>query len=137
MFQDAKQKTGMPTAIVHDGLPAYDQAYQKEYFKLKNPRVKNVKSVNVRHEGLNSRVERLNQTVREREKVMRGMDSAESSQQLLEAMRINYNFCRTHSALGKTPAEMAGLHLGLNDNKIESLIRMSAVKKNGLGMISY
>ena len=48
------------------------------------------------------------------------MDSAESSQELLEAMRINYNFCRTYSALGKTPAEMAGINLGLNDNRIES-----------------
>ncbi len=44
-------------------------------------------------------------------------------------MRIYYNFCREHSTLGKTPAEMAGIRLALNDNKIESLIRHSAINR--------
>ncbi len=44
-------------------------------------------------------------------------------------MRIYYNFCREHSTLGKTPAEMAGIRLALNDNKIEGLIRHSAMNK--------
>jgi hypothetical protein len=48
----------------------------------------NIRSVSVRHEGLNSKVERLNGSVRDREVVMRGMDHKESAQELLEAMRI-------------------------------------------------
>lgn len=44
----------MPKAIIHDGLPSYDKAFQKEYYTLKNPRVKNIRSVSVRNEGLNS-----------------------------------------------------------------------------------
>ncbi len=127
VFRDAKEKVGLPTAIVHDGLSSYDRAYNKEFFTLKNPRVQNIRSVSVRHEGLNAKVERLNGTMREREKVMRGMDNAESAQQLVEALRINYNFCREHSITGKTPAEMAGIHLPMKDNRLEGLLRQSAL----------
>lgn len=64
--------------------------------------------------------------MRDREKVMRGMHSKESAQKIIEAMRIHYNYCREHSRLDKTPAEAAGLRLGLGDNRIESLMRMAA-----------
>src|SRR5439155_4607760 len=112
-------------AIIHDGLRSYDDAFQKEYFSLKQPRVKNVRSVSVRQEGLNSTVERLHGTIREREKVMRGMQTKESAQRVIEAMRINYNFARVHSTLKKTPAEQAGIKLELGEKKIENLIRMA------------
>jgi putative transposase len=75
VFQDSKNKTNHTKAIIHDGLKSYDEAFQKEYFTLKNPRVQNIRSVSVRHEGLNSKVERLHGTIREREKVMRGMQT--------------------------------------------------------------
>jgi len=61
---------------------------------MKNPRVENIRSISVRNEGLNSRVERLNGTMRDREKVMRGMHSKESAQKIIESMRIHYNYCR-------------------------------------------
>jgi hypothetical protein len=64
--------------------------------------------------------------MRDREKVMRGMHSAKSAQTTIEAFRINYNFCKEHQELGKTPAEAAGIHLDLGQNRIESLIRQSA-----------
>lgn len=60
VFQDQKEKTGMPKAIIHDGLASYNEAFQKEYYTRKNPKVKNIRSISVRNEGLNSRVERLN-----------------------------------------------------------------------------
>lgn len=97
---------------------SYDEAFQKEYYTMKNPRVKNIRSISVRNEGLNSRVERLNGTMRDREKVMRGMHSKESAQKIIEAMRVHYNYCRELSQLGKTPAEQAGIRLGLEGNKI-------------------
>jgi len=56
---------------------------------------------------------------------MRGMNTKESAQKIIEAMRIHYNFCREHSALGKTPAEESGIKLNLQGNKIESLIRLA------------
>jgi hypothetical protein len=61
---------------------------------------------------------------------MRGMHSKESAQKIIEAIRINYNYCREHSALdGKTPAEAAGIKLDLEGNKIENLIRLAAKEK--------
>lgn len=130
VFQDQKAKTGMPKAVIHDGLQSYNEAFKREYFTLQNPRVKNIRSVSVRNEGLNSRVERLNGTMRDREKVMRGMHSKESAQKIIEAIRINYNYCRTHSKLGKTPAEAAGIKLELGQNRIKSLIQAAASLKN-------
>lgn len=125
VFQDAKRKTPKPLAIVHDGLMSYNEAYWREYYENKGPRVQNVRSVSVRHEGLNQVVERLNGTFREREKVMRGMDHKESAQKLIDAYRIHYNFIRNHSGIGKTPAEQAGIKLDLGENKIESLIKLA------------
>ena len=47
----------------------------------------------------NNLVERLNGTVRERDKVMRGFKNEESAQQILEAFRAYYNFIRKHQSL--------------------------------------
>ena len=121
VFQDARIKAAMPKAIIHDGLQSYAKAYRQEYFRDRK-HVKNIRSISFRNEGLNSRVERLNGTMRDREKVMRGMHSKESAQKIIEAMRIHYNYCREHSQLGKTPAEQARIKLDLQDNKAESLI---------------
>jgi putative transposase len=126
VFKDTKSKTTSPKAVIHDGLHSYDEAFQREYFKLKNPRVKNIRSISVRNEGLNSLVERLHGTIRDREKVMRDMQNKESAQKIIEAMRIHYNYCREHSKSGKTPAEQAGIKLDLEGNKIENLIRISS-----------
>jgi putative transposase len=110
-------------------LRSYDEAFQKEYFSLKQPRVKNVRSVSVRHDGLNSKVERLDGTIREREKVMRGMQTKATAQQIIEAIRINYNFVREHSTLKTTPAQKAGINLEIGEKKIENLVRMAATFK--------
>jgi len=102
VYQYAKLRT--PKAIIHDGLSSYDKAYQKELYTIKNPRVKNIRSISERNEGLNSVVERLNGTVRDQEKVMRGMKTKETAQKIIEAMRIHYNYIREHEKLdGMTP----------------------------------
>ena len=64
--------------------------------------------------------------MREREKVMRGMQTKETAQQIVNALRIHYNFIREHQTLKMTPAEKAGIRLDLQPNKIESLIRLAA-----------
>jgi transposase-like protein len=109
-------------------LPSYNKAFQKEFYTLKNPRVKNIRSISVRHEGLNSVQERLNNTLRDKEKVMRGMNTRNSAQMIIEAMRIHYNFCRQHSTLGKTPAEESGINLNLKGIRVESLIRFATTR---------
>jgi len=129
VFKDAKRKTKIPKAVIHDGLPSYDGAFQKEFYTAKNPRVRNIRSISVRNQGLNSKVERLNGTMRDREKVMRGMQLRETAQQIVDAMRIHYNFVREHQTLQKTPAEKAGIRLELGGNKIEGLIRLAASRE--------
>lgn len=126
VFFDTKSKTLQTKAIVHDGLPSYDDAFNKEYFVLKSPRTQNIRSVSLRKRGLNSKVERLNGTIRDREKVMRGMNKNATAQKIIEAMRIYYNFCRQHSKLKTTPAERAGIQLELKPNKVEGLIRLAS-----------
>jgi len=109
---------------VHDGLPSYNEAFQKEFYTLKNPRTMNIRSVSVRNEGLNSKVERLNGSVRDREVVMRGMDHKESAQTLMEALRIYHNYIRTHQGLdGRTPAEASGIKIEGGDNKWMTLVK--------------
>ncbi len=109
---------------------SYNKAIQKEFYTLKNPRVENIRSISVRHEGLNSVQERLNNTLRDKEKVMRGMNTRNSARMIIEAMRIHYNFCRQHSTLGKTPAEESGIKLDLTGNRIQNLIKIATLRKS-------
>lgn len=126
VFKDAKKKSPIPNAIVHDGLTSYDDAFTKEYWFLHRQDIKNVRSISVRHKGLNQKVERLNGVFRDREKVMRGMDHKESAQKLIEAYRVHYNFVRKHGSIKKTPSEEAGIKIDLGQNKIETLIRLAS-----------
>lgn len=71
--------------------------------------------------------ERLNGTVREREKVMRGMKGDETAEELMEGFRTYYNFIRPHMSLdGQTPAEKAEIDLNLEGNKWLDLIRKAS-----------
>jgi hypothetical protein len=128
VFQDMKQRAPLPKVVVHDGLNSYRQAFRKELGSHTQPRIQAVRSISVRKEGLNERVERLNGTVRDREITMRGMDTAKTTQELMEAMRIHFNFIRPSMALGGlTPAQASGINLPLEEKKVENLIRQAAV----------
>lgn len=132
VFQEAKIRSPKPLAIVHDGLQSYNGAYRKEYRTMKDQGIRNVRSVSVRHKGLNQRVERLNGIFRDREVVMRGMDHKESAQKLINAYRVHYNFVRKHGSIKKTPAEQANIKLDLGQNKIESLIKLSVKNRSAI-----
>lgn len=56
---------------------------------------------------------------------MRGMQTRETGQKIIDALQINYNYLRKHLTLKRAPAEKAGIKLGLQDNKIENLIRLA------------
>jgi hypothetical protein len=61
---------------------------------------------------------------------MRGLDNAKTTQELLDAMRIHYNFIRPHQSLGnQTSAEVAGIDLNLKENKVENLMRQVALNQ--------
>jgi len=113
VFQDAKSKIqAMPIAVTHDGLHSYTEAFRREFYTNTAPRTVDVRSVSIRDRGLNNRMERLNQTVRDRNKTQRGLDNGESAQLMADGARIEYNFIRPHMALdGKTPAEACGIKI--------------------------
>jgi len=127
IFQDAKMKLRvMPIAVTHDGLGSYHEAFKSEFYTNTEPRTIEVRSVSIRERGFNNRMERLNQTFRDRNKIQRGLDHEESAQLMADGTRIEYNFVRPHMALGgKTPAEAAGLSLNLEGNRWKELIRRS------------
>lgn len=115
--------------LITDGLPAYHDAYKKEFWTLKNPRTQHVRVPNIRDRSNNNMVQGLHGTIRQRNKVMRGLDHENSAQTMLDEMRIYYNFIRPHMALnGKTPAEQANIDLELGNNKWLSLIKASNEK---------
>lgn len=89
-----------------------------------------MRSVGQRDEGLNQMVERVNNTVRDREKTFRGMDNDRSAQIMADGIRINYNFIRPHMGLdGRTPAQTAGLDLGLDGIRWKELIKQATTKR--------
>ena len=128
VFQDTKQKlAAMPIAVTHDGLQSYGEAFRREFYTNTAPRTIEVRSVSLRDQGFNNRMERLNQTFRDRNKTQRGLDHRKSAQEMADAIRIAYNFTRPHIApKGKTPAEASGVNLNLGQNRWKSLITKSA-----------
>jgi putative transposase len=124
-----------PDFIVTDKLLAYRKAIKSEFLtygqKKETPITRHVRLKNIREGTNNNVVERLHGTQKERPKVMRGLDHDESAGKMMEANRIYYNFIRLHSALnGQTPAEKAGIDLGLGEgNKWEQLIRKAKAPK--------
>jgi len=99
-----------PMAIVTDGLRAYQDAIPKEFYTMKGPRTQHVRIPNIRDRSNSNMVERLHGTIRQRNKVMRGLDEEKTAQTIMDGLRIYYNFLRPHSALeGKTPAQKANM----------------------------
>jgi len=113
-----------PMAVVTDGLRAYQDAIPKEFFTLKAPRTQHVRIPNIRDRSNNNMIERLHGTIRQRNKVMRGLDGESTAQTMMDGLRIYYNFIRPHMALnGKTPAEKADIDKKSNRDRWFSLIR--------------
>jgi transposase-like protein len=127
-FQKAKTVAGKkPMVVVTDGLPAYRDAFNKEFFTLKGPRTQHVSHIRLSGDMNNNMMERLNGTIREREKVTRNLK--EQTPLIVEGLRNYYNLIRTHSALnGKTPAQQANIDLKLGKNKWLSLVRQTQKK---------
>ncbi len=92
--------------IVTDGLKSYKRAFKDMFLDYK--RYSHHVADAGLEESLNNSLERLNGTVREREKVMRGLK--EERTPIIPMNKIYYNFIRPHQGLeGKTPAEMPGI----------------------------
>jgi hypothetical protein len=75
----------------------------------------------------NNKMERMNGELRDRERVMRTLEKADTP--ILTGMQIFHNYIRPHQALnGKTPAEVAGIKIE-GENKWLTLIQNASKRK--------
>jgi transposase-like protein len=119
-----------PMVVVTDGLRAYQDAITKEFFTVRVPRTEHVRIPNIRDRSNNNMVERLHGTIRQRNKVMRGLDDEATAQTMMNGLRIYYNFIRPHMALnGKTPAQQAKIDVDSSRNWL-SLIKRASKQTN-------
>ena len=111
LFQMAKKVTGTkPMTMITDGLPAYHDAYKKEFWTLKGPRTEHVRHIKLKGDMNNNKMERLNGEIRDREKTMRGLKKTDTP--ILKGYQIFHNYIREHEGLdGKTPAEACGIKI--------------------------
>ena len=100
-----------PQEITTDHLPSYPKAIVGVFGRKVETRVKHTQSPGLTSEKHNLMIERFHNTLKERTKVMRGMQNLETATPLLQGFRTHYNFIRKHTAIGKTPAEAAGIRL--------------------------
>jgi transposase-like protein len=110
-----------PMTLITDGLPAYHDAYKKEFWTLRNPRTEHVNTIRLRGNMNNNKMERFNGEVRDREKVMRGLKTTDTP--IVSGYQIFHNYIRPHEGLeGKTPAEACGIKIE-GENKWLTIIQ--------------
>jgi transposase-like protein len=111
-----------PMTLITDGLPAYHDAYLKEYWTLKKEtRTEHIRHIMIRGDHNNNKMERMNGEVRDREKVMRGLKKTDTP--ILKGYQLFHNYIRPHEGLdGKTPSEACGITIE-GQNKWKTLIQ--------------
>jgi transposase-like protein len=128
LMQLAKQQIQEnPEVIVTDGLHAYIKAIDREFPTKEEHNTQHIRCAEDIHPSNNYRVERLHNTIREREKIMRGMQNDKTAKIIMDGFKDYYNYLRPHMALdNSTPAKHAGVDLELDRKKIKNLIKQSA-----------
>ena len=121
-----KQAKKDPRILFTDGL----DSYRGEYEPIREAPA-HIANVGIRSHLGNHRVERLHNSMREREKVMRHLKKANSAEKIFKGYRAYYNFVRPHMALeNHTPAQAASVPIELGTNKWLDLIRQAARNRN-------
>jgi transposase-like protein len=110
LFQLAKAVAGkVPKTLVSDGAANFHEAYNKEFRGMKvETRTEHIRHIRLKGDHNNNKMERMNGEIRDREKVMRGLEKKDTP--ILKGEQIYHNFIRPHMALdGDTPADRAGI----------------------------
>jgi len=118
-----------PMFVITDGLKSYNKAIKNEFFSYRN-KTTHIGNVGIRGKKNgeeyvdNNLIERLQGTIRERNKTQRGLKDEYSP--FVRGHQVYYNYIRPHESLfGKTPAEIANVNLDLGDRKWENLLQMA------------
>jgi len=112
LFQLAKAVAGKaPRTLVSDGAPNFHDAYNQEFRTLKlETRTEHIRHIRLAGDYNNNKMERMNGEIRDREKVMRGLERKDSP--ILTGYQLFHNYIRPHKALdNRTPAEAAGIEI--------------------------
>lgn len=122
VLKEAKDVAGkQPMFIFTDGCVPY-----RESIKRTLGQANHIRLVSITDKRTNNNiVERLNGTIRERLKVMRGLQNLETANVMTEAFANYYNHIKIHSTLGKTPAMASGIGGSLEGNRWKELLEKS------------
>jgi transposase-like protein len=129
LFQLGVKATGKkPMILITDGLPAYHDAYKKEFWTHeKATRTEHIRHITIRGDHNNNKMERLNGEIRDREKTMRGLKTKDTA--ILTGYQLFHNYIRPHEGLdGKTPSEACGITIEGQD-KWKTLIQNASKKR--------
>jgi transposase-like protein len=120
-----------PKTLITDGLPAYRDACNKEFWTMKKAtRTNHIFRTTFRGKHNNNKMERMNGEIRDREKVMRGLKKGDT--ELLSGYQLFHNYIRIHEGLnGKTPSEACGIKIE-GKNKWITLIQNASLQKSSV-----
>ena len=135
IFHMTKKAAGdkNPTVLISDKLPAYQKAARKVFGKntyhkadagIRSKRIGPNGGTGANYHPSNNRMERLNGTIRDREKTFRGLGTKNTP--VFEGMKVHYNHVRRHDTIKKTPAEAAGISIE-GRNKWKTIIQNSSL----------
>ncbi len=122
-FADAREQAQMqPKFLITDGRHPLTESIEREM-----PETSHIRAVTLTDKRTNNQgIERLNGTIRDRVKTMRGFDNEESAEIMTSAYRNYYNFIKPHSSIGGlTPALKAKIGVDLEGNKWMALLKKS------------
>ena len=103
--------TDPPVEIITDGMPSYPYAIDNVFGK----KMRHTKSEGIYARKNNNLSERLQGTLKERTKVMRGLETPETAGRFLDGFALYYNYLKPHTALGRTPASAAKIRAPFRD----------------------
>ena len=116
------------TIFVCDKFENYRTAFNKLFYRVAKLRFGipiKAKKNGLKHN--NNHIERYNQEIKDRIKIMRNFGSDEGAEYFLNLKHIIHNFVNPHMQInGKTPAECAEIDLRLGRRKLLKLIKIIA-----------
>ncbi len=129
-LRKSKDVTGTRSKVfIIDELGSYPDAYEKEFWTAKRAdRTSYIKYIHLQDDMNNNKMERLNDEIRDKEKIMRGLKKTNDTV-LLKGYEIYHTYFRQHQALdGKTSSEKYGIKINGNNKRI-TLIQNASKRK--------